>query len=174
MLMRNDGWRQAMVGSISYYDENGERLHTSYVAHAPEYGKGRFYENFQKEIKQIKKKFEGKTFVGVADGAADNWTFLAPFVEYQVLDFFHASEYLSKASKAAFKRKLDGSNWLTEACHRLKHEEGGAESLLKEMQGFLKKKITEEKKKEISQCITYFTNHIHQMKYPEYLVKKFQ
>ena len=172
MLMRDDGWRQAMVGSISYYDENGERLHTSYIANSPEYGKETFYKNFQKEIVRVQKKFQGKTFVGVADGATDNWTFLEPYVECQVLDFFHAGEYLSKASKAAFKRKSDGKEWLTAACHRLKHEEEGAKKVLKEMQGFLKKKITEEKKKEITQCITYFTNHIHQMKYPEYLAKK--
>jgi YesN/AraC family two-component response regulator len=85
---------------------------------------------------------------------------------------FHASEYLSKASRAAFKRKSDGKEWLTEACHRLKHEEEGAKKVLKEMRGFLKKKITEEKKKEITRCITYFTNHIQQMKYPEYSAKK--
>jgi hypothetical protein len=29
MLLRKDGWRQAMVGSISLYDEEGERLYTS-------------------------------------------------------------------------------------------------------------------------------------------------
>jgi hypothetical protein len=172
VLMSDDGWRQAMVGSISYYDENGDRLHTNYVAHAPEYGKGAFYETFQKEIEQVKKKFAETTFVGVADGAADNWTFLESHVDYQVLDFFHASEYLSKASKAAFKFKSDASTWLTAACHMLKHEEDGAEKLLKEMKGFLKKKLTDEKKRDINQCITYFTNHIHQMKYPEYLDKK--
>jgi hypothetical protein len=172
MLMRQDGWRQAMVGSISYYDENGERLYTSYMANSPEYGKETFYKSFQKEIEEVKKRFQGKRFVGVADGAADNWKFLETAVDTQVLDFFHASEYLSKASQAAFKRKPDRNKWFTEACHRLKHEEGGAEKLLKEMQEFLKRKITDEKKKEISQCITYFTNHIHQMKYPEYLNKK--
>jgi hypothetical protein len=172
MLMREDGWRQAMVGSISYYDENGERLHTQYIANAPEYGKGTFYKNFEKEISRVKKRFQGKLFVGVADGAADNWIFLKPHVDCQVLDYFHASEYLSKASKAAFKRKADRSEWFKDSCHRLKHEDDGAKVLLKEMQGFLKKKITAEKKEEISQCITYFTNHIHHMKYPEYLAKK--
>ncbi|MDR1115314.1 MAG: ISKra4 family transposase, partial [Tannerella sp.] len=60
----------------------------------------------------------------------------------------------------------------TEACHRLRDEEGGTEKLLKEMQGILKRKITDEKKKELSQSITCLTNHIHQMKYPEYLDKK--
>ena len=48
--MQGHGWRQAMVGSISLYDKEGERIHTSYIAQAPEYGKEKFYRDFLKEI----------------------------------------------------------------------------------------------------------------------------
>ena len=108
MLVGKDGWRQAMVGSISLYDEKGERLHSTYIAQSPEYGKKTFYDDFTKEIKAIKKIYQGKTYVGVADGAKDNWTFLEQFVDEQVLDFYHATEYLAKVSRAAFKRKFEG------------------------------------------------------------------
>jgi hypothetical protein len=40
--LHEDGWRQAMVGSISFYDAKGERLHTSCTAQSPEYGKETF------------------------------------------------------------------------------------------------------------------------------------
>jgi hypothetical protein len=46
MLILEDGWRQAMAGSISLYDSQGERLHTDYTAHSPEYGKKTFYSEF--------------------------------------------------------------------------------------------------------------------------------
>jgi hypothetical protein len=36
------GYRQAMVSTIALYDNEGERLHTLYVAAAPEYGKAGF------------------------------------------------------------------------------------------------------------------------------------
>jgi len=75
MLLRKDGWRQAMVGSISLYDYEGERLHTTYIAQAPEHGKEKFYRDFTKEIQFIKKQYQGKTCIGVADGASDNWKF---------------------------------------------------------------------------------------------------
>jgi hypothetical protein len=39
------------------------------------------------------------------------------------------------------------------------------------MRKFLKKKITNEKKAEISKAITYFSNHLHQMNYSEYVSK---
>jgi hypothetical protein len=172
MLLREDGWRQAMVGSISLYDSEGERLHTTYLAHAPEYGKETFLRELTKEIEAKKKSYLGKTCIGVADGAVENWKFLQPVTDVQVLDFFHASEYLAKVSKAAFKRKPEGQDWLKQSCHTLKHEVGGAEMLLKEMKNLKNRKISSEKKDEIGAAITYFTNHLEQMDYPSYLSKK--
>ncbi|MDR2027094.1 MAG: ISKra4 family transposase, partial [Prevotellaceae bacterium] len=171
MLLREESWRQAMVGSISFYDRDGERLNSIYVAQAPEYGKKSFYALLRKEIEQVRKEYEDKIFIGVADGAADNWTFLQPFVNEQILDFFHASEYLTKVSKAAHKNSTVAHRWLEKARHKLKHETNGAKEILEEMRQLLKKKITQEKKGEISKAITYFTNHIHQMNYAEYLSK---
>ena len=172
MLLREDGWRQAMVGSISLYNNEGDRLHTIYVAQSPEYGKERFYRDFIGEIKQIKKNYHDKTYVGVADGAADNWKFLQQFTDVHVLDFFHATEYLAKVSKAAFKRKFEGKEWLNQSCHILKHETDGAKTLLKEMMTLKNKKISKEKKEEIDTAITYFNNHLEHMNYSKYLDDK--
>ena len=36
MLMHQDGWREAMCGSIAFYDHQGERLHTIYCSATPE------------------------------------------------------------------------------------------------------------------------------------------
>jgi hypothetical protein len=172
MLLRKDGWRQAMVGSISLYDEEGERLHTTYLAQSPEYGKEEFLRNFEKEIKATKKHYREKTYVGLADGASDNWKFLQNHADIQVLDFYHATEYLAKVSNAAFKHKFEAKEWLKQSCHTLKHENGGAKMLLKEMEKMLSKKISKIKKEEIQQAITYFTNHLHQMDYYSCLSKK--
>jgi hypothetical protein len=38
-LMCEDGWRETMVGTISFYDRDGQRQHTIYLAATPEYGK---------------------------------------------------------------------------------------------------------------------------------------
>ena len=171
MLLRHDGWRQAMVGSISLYDHEGERLHTTYIAQAPEYGKETFFNDFTKEIETVKKTYLGKTYVGVADGAAENWKFLESFVDKQVLDFYHATEYLAKVSRAVFKCKFDGQEWLKQSCHILKHEDDGAKILLEVMKNLMKKKINNQKKEEIDTAVTYFTNHLTQMNYADYLSK---
>ena len=39
MLLCDDGYRQTMVGTLAFYDTAGERIHTTYLAAAPEYGK---------------------------------------------------------------------------------------------------------------------------------------
>ena len=173
MLLCNDGWRQAMVGSISLYDSQEERLYTRYTALPPEYGKGQFYRAFGQEIKRIRKLYPSSHYVGVADGAPDNWTFLQSYVDQQILDFFHASEYLSKASKAAFKRVFEANKWLEDTCHTLKNEEGGARFVLKELELLLKKRMTDAKRKIVESAITYFTNHLHQMEYYKYQQNKY-
>ena len=169
MLLCNDGYRQAMVGSISLYYFGGERLYTRYVALPPEYGKEQFYTAFDREIKNIRKLYTNVDYVGVADGAPDNWSFLQSRVDEQILDFFHASEYLSKASKAAFTRPDQASQWFEKACQTLKEEKDGAEVVLRQMKAFLMRKIKEDKKVIIQSSITYFTNHLHQMNYCKYL-----
>ena len=172
MLLRQDGWRVAMVGSISLYDGEGERLHTTYTAQSPEYGKETFLGDFEKQIAATKKLYQDKTYVGVADGAADNWKFLQNHADTQILDFYHATEYLAKVSNAAFKRKFEGKEWLKKSCHTLKHEKDGAKILLKEIRELTKKKISKAKKEEIEAAITCFNNHLHQMNYSSHLSKK--
>jgi hypothetical protein len=145
MLLCGDGYRQAMVGSISLYDEHGERLYTRYTAFPPEHGKGKFHQGFGDEIKRIRKLYPAADYVGIADGAVDNWTFLEPSVDEQILDFFHACEYLSKTSKAAFRKQLDAEAWYNNVRHMLKKEEDGATLVLKELEELLKKRIKKTK-----------------------------
>jgi hypothetical protein len=142
LLMAEGGYRQAMVGTISLYDKKGERLHTQYTSSPPEYGKEQFISEFTKEINHIKKQYPNKKSVGIADGARDNWSFLEQHSQNQVLDFYHASEYLTIASENGFRKKDECKKWLDEACHTLKYEENGAKDILKELKIFRKKKVT--------------------------------
>ena len=50
VLMRDDGYREAMTGNVSLYNKQGDRLHTIYVAAAPEYGKEKFLTKLTSEI----------------------------------------------------------------------------------------------------------------------------
>jgi hypothetical protein len=177
MYLREDGYREAMTGTIAFYNRAGKRMHTIYIAAPPEYGKSRFLERFKKEILRVKAELPDPKYIGLSDGASDHWDFLAPLVDRQVLDFFHASEYVGDVAQAAFgsgtKARDEARNeWVEDALHRLKHKYKAAESLLDEM----KTKRTEVKgklkQKKMDAAITYFENHYHQMWYSRQVRQK--
>ena len=57
-----------MVGTVSLYDRDGERLHTIYVAATPEYGKESFYQRLGREIEHAQQLYPRAQLIGVADG----------------------------------------------------------------------------------------------------------
>ena len=173
MLMHNDGWREAMSGSIAFYDNQGERLHTIYCAATPEYGKEKFKEKFSREIERVKENFPDVLYVGVADGAKDNWIFLKKYTQRQILDFYHVREYISKAASAIFVRdKKNRDAWINDWSHRLKNKQGTAGRLLKELElqrANLDSKNFIERDEEIRQVIVYYTNNKNRMSYTSHL-----
>lgn len=176
MLMREDGYRQAMVGTIALYDKDGERQHSLYVGAAPEYGKDKFLNRMELEIKNVKKLYPNATYVGIADGAKDNWTFLEKQTSIQITDFYHATEYLTKTSEVMFSKSEEKgrSQWLQDHCHELKHTEGAAIVQLNEFKEFKKtNKLSAEDEEKIDASISYFTNQGHRMTYAEYRSKSF-
>jgi len=171
LLMCEDGYREAMVGTIALYDKDGERLHTSYMAASPEHGKERFLSKFSHEIEQVKARYgEDPTYIGLADGAKCNWAFLTEHTDRQTIDFWHVTEYLSKAANALFSKKsqvAEKNTWMEKACHQLKHKVGGASRILREMEDGLAscQKITKVLKEGLEAAITYFRHNQSKMAY---------
>ena len=170
MLLSDDGWRVAMAGTIALFDSQGERLHTIYLGATPEYGKDEFHTRFLRELNQVKEKFPDIPYVGVGDGAADNWSFLSPLTNRQVVDFYHASEYVGKAASAMFvgkKHVAEKAAWLEDRLHRLKHKQGTASRLLEEMEEFAASHTIrgKERRRDMEAATTYFRNQKHRMKY---------
>ena len=169
LLLCEDGYRQAMVGTVSLYDHQGERLHTLYVGASPEYGKATFLARLEREIQHIQALYPAARYVGVADGAAENWRFLAPYVSEQIIDFYHATGYIAAAAQAAFPRhQARRQAWLAQRCHALKHTPGAAGQLLEEMEALADKPLSKAIGEKLAAAITYFRNHQHQMNYADY------
>ena len=167
MPIVDDGYREAMVGTIGFFDRSGERMHTIYLGAIPEYGKEDFLNRFENEISKVKDQYPKVKYVGVADGAACNWTFLSKHTDEQILDFWHATEYLAKAADVIFNKKGQSGirrAWLDDSCHKLKHNVGAASRLLHEMQSYLSGAKGSNKEK-LQASVTYFDNQIARMKY---------
>ncbi len=85
-----------------------------------------------------------------------------------MLDFWHASEYLSAVGVAFARGKAKRDAWVEEACHRLKHERGAAQTLLDEMGKARRKQHGKATRKALDKAISYFGNHLERMDYAVY------
>lgn len=176
LLTANAGWREAMVGTLSLYDANGERQHTTYFGAAPEYGKDTFLKRYEKELERLKARYPDAGYVGIADGSKSNWTFLSRHTSHQILDYYHATAYLGKAAHAAYPQKTGKprrEQWLAERRHQLKHETGAAQTILEECYQFRKKRsLSRTVKEDLESTITYFENQKDKMDYAAHLQAK--
>jgi hypothetical protein len=169
LLMCEDGWRETMVGTIGFYDAQGDRQHTIYLGATPEYGKATFLDRMEREIGRVKAAYPQARYVGLADGAAGNWDFLGKHTQVQVIDFWHAAEYLGDAAGVLFARSPDAKRaWLESSCHRLKHEPGAARQLTKDLKRMAAQKGVSLDQEDVAAAITYFTNQSRagRMDYP--------
>ncbi|MBV8075199.1 MAG: ISKra4 family transposase, partial [Planctomycetaceae bacterium] len=77
--------------------------------------------------------------------------------ETQIVDFYHAAEYLSDAADLLFSgRPTEKERWLEDRCHSLRHEPGAAGAILKE----LKQRATVSRRakgpEDVEEAIRYF------------------
>lgn len=167
--MREGGFREAMVGAISLHNSQGERLKSIYLGEAPEYGKATFLKRLEREIGRVKKNYPKAIYLGIADGAKNNWTFLENHTDAQLIDFFHATEYLAEVAFAAHPGKTDKPKreaWLHERCKQLKHDETAVTNFITEMEQLKKKKkLSAPVRSNLDAALTYFSNNCHLMDY---------
>ena len=163
LLMCEGGWRETMVGTIGFYDAGGERQQTIYLGATPEYGKATFLGRMEREIARVKASHPKARYVGLADGAKGNWEFLSRHTEVQVIDFWHAAEYLSDAGDALFCGRTGAKKpWLEASCHRLKHEPGAARQLIRDLKRGAAEKGVSPDQEDVAAAITYFSNQSRQ------------
>jgi hypothetical protein len=168
VLFCEEGYRQVMVGTIALYDADGERLHTTYVAQAPESGKAAFFAKMERELALTTERFPSARVAAVADGAHDHWSWLEARSRWQVVDFWHVSEYLAAAAPAMARGQAAQECWLADVCHRLKHESGAAAALLAQMeQAMAAGKATA--RPALQKAISYFRSHLPRMNYALHL-----
>jgi hypothetical protein len=168
LLFCEEGHRQAMVGTIAFYDAGGDRLHTIYIAAAPEHGKVTFLERMEDEIDRVKERHPKARYVGISDGATEFWPWLKKFTTVQVLDFWHVTEYVASAASAVCRSKKERSKWIEDACHSLKHDHGAATTILEELKRAQSKKLTQKIREDLGKAISYVENNLKRMNYASY------
>ena len=116
--IRGQGWRETMSGTISLYGAKKKLLHTIHLGTAPEHGKAAFNEVLSREIELLKKQFKRNNcdpvWIGIADGAKDNWPFLECRTSCQVTDFYHVIERVGQFAALAMSSTKERKSWVDE------------------------------------------------------------
>ena len=160
-------YKEASCATLSFFDEEGERLDTIRFARMPESGKKILKSQLSEAVAAVLDQRPELQLVKLADGAKDNWRFLTdklrPGEGVELIDFFHASDHLSDALEAAYGKGTTQAK----AQHKkyrtiLRDEEGGVEKVIRVL-NYLKKKHPRRAK--LATELNYFRNNRHRMQY---------
>jgi hypothetical protein len=159
------GYKEVGCAAISLCDYEGEMLSAIRFARMPETKKATLKGMIKAEVAHIHDVRPGLTEVAIADGADDNWEFLAgEFPKaVQVIDFFHAAEHLNAALADIYgDGTVEARRRFADLRHVLRENEDGVESVIRALD-YLKKKHPGSKK--TRQVLAYFRKNRHRMQY---------
>ena len=146
------GYQEVGCGTVSFYDCDGERLGTLRMGRMPETKKATLKGMLSAE----------------ADGAHDNWSFLAELAPQavsseQLVDFYHAAEQLKAATDTAYgEHDAWGRTQYEKYRHVLRHGQGGVERVIRGLR-YLGRKHP--RRKRIKEVLGYFRRNRHRMDY---------
>ena len=108
------GSREASVGALTFYDEEGERISTRRFARMPEANKSTLKQMLRAELATVLETRPDLTVVALSDGAANHWSFLESLQpDHLVVDAWHTLEHL--------KRRLDSALGVNTQAHQTEY-----------------------------------------------------
>ena len=159
-------WREASVGTVSFWDKDGERLKTIYLGEMPSYRKLGLVARLEKEFAAVHSERPDLRVVLASDGAPTQWEELRSLADRvigdkprtELLDFFHCASRLGTAAKAIWGKTEDatvtGEHWKTV----LREKTRGATLVLKALE-YQRSVADPATAKELTKSMNYITRH---------------
>ncbi|MFC1642775.1 hypothetical protein ACFL5O_08840 [Myxococcota bacterium] len=173
-------WHEGSVGTLAFFDEEGTRLKTTYIARMPEANKTTTVAMLEQELLSVISERPNVNVVFASDGAAAQWTALENVAEHlpdnftghsmNLVDAFHVAEYVQDGADA-----IKGTNSADAAIlaatwrETLKEKEGGADIVLRSMRGHLGGVVARTRRTTLEKVIGYIDrqNQAGRMAYAE-------
>lgn len=158
-------WKEASCGTVSFFDKEGCRLATTLYGRMPESKKKCLKDLLKNHVETAMNTKPNLKLLHIADGAKDNWTFFDKEMPFgtQLVDYYHACEYLKKAFNAAYSSEQSNQKY-----HKykniLKEDKGGIKKVLRALRHL---RDEHQSSDEIKTSLTYFTNNKHRMRYAQ-------
>ena len=159
------GYQEVGCGTLSFYDAEGERLSTVRLGRMPEKHKATLKDTLSQEIAAVLGQRPDLTLVKLADGAKDNWSYLATALPQgpEIIDFYHACDHLKRAFDAGYGENSAKSKAQFEKYrHLLRDEADGVEKVIRALCHL---RDTHPRKKKLSTELAYFRRYRHRMRY---------
>jgi hypothetical protein len=168
------GYREVGCATVAFCDDKGDLLGAVRMAQAPEPKKATLKEMLAAEVASILAARPELKMVKVADGAADNWDFLAssklPKGE-EAIDFFHAGEHLHAAVAAAYGDGTRETQYRSESLREtLRDDEQGVEKVIRAIKHLANK---HPRSNTIRQALAYFRKNRKRMRYADLKARGF-
>ena len=162
--IREEGWKEAKVGSVYEVDherEAQETLYTATVESRELFGDQLYRLAGEPEAAQTSKL----AFISDAAKWLDELQALAFPLATRIVDFWHVTEYLWKVANAFYE---EGTTKAKEWAHgKIEKLHQGQAKLIAASLAQMKPK-TKPEREVLKVARTYFQNHAHQMDYPRY------
>ncbi len=181
----NDGtlgraWHEGSVGTLAFYDADGERLDTLYLARMPEPYKKTLVEELEAELQSVLRERPEMNIVWASDGADPQWQALEGIESrlppcctghrMKLVDAFHVAEYVHKAANAIWGTD-SGDAQVHAAAWRetIKVKREGVHEVLRSMRARLGAPRSAGGRKELRESIGYIAhqNSLGRMNYVE-------
>lgn len=177
------GYREVGCGTLSFHDDQSERLQTIYQGRMPESKKATLHQWLEDEVLQIHATRPDLRRVYLADGAEINWQ-IANSIEaavraqcehagtpyepaLEVVDFYHACEHLKRGCDAIFgEGNIKGKLEFKKLRNKLKEEDRGADLVINALRYRLGTIKLHHKR--LAAELTYFRNQRARMDYARY------
>lgn len=177
-------FRNACVGSISFYKTNEEsqpsRIASTYLARMPQDNATTFKMDFEATSSKLLEDLgpdHALDKIFLADGARSIWKYVENTPQYSdyhcLLDFYHATEHLSKAAEAIHgKSTTIAMHYFMKYRERLKTDPTAPAAIIRSMEGYKKRcKLPKARREALEAEITFFKNNKKFMRYAEFIAK---
>lgn len=184
-LRDEENYKEGAVATVSVHDRRGKRLGTVYLGRMPEAFQIVLSDELTRLVRDVLQQWRGTTprLVYVTDaGFHPTWYFKnvlrsmrdpkqpKRYLEWTwIVDFYHASQYVSKLAESLFGDTSAGKDWARKMCKWLKHKPNAVYRVLHAAaHHHSEKQLTNKAEKSYHTAYAYLNEHSASLDYAAY------
>lgn len=179
-------WHEASVGTVAFFDADGNRLKTTYLARMPEPFKATLAASLEAEMQAVVEERPDINICFASDGAPPQWAALSAMRSrlpasatghrMDLVDAFHVAEYVQLAANAVEGEHSSAAKILAATWREtIKLETHGVPRVLRALRSRRPKATAKTARKDLNRAIDYIANQhkLGRMNYPEALARNY-